>query len=256
MSRRSRQRTLTNRKRRIQHRLREIKWRQQPEPMYKASNIHYDLSDRTRGLDAGGIGAMHRLARHTGLVEEIDRRIQVLKMHLPYHESDHVLGIAYNILCGGTCLQDIELRRNNEVYLNALGAQRIPDPTTAGGFCRRFDNEVSIEALMTAINEPRVRVWQRQSSSFFREAIIDVDGTLAMYRTRIPGQFVDESYTSSRQFRLRSRIGGARRVKRPRRIDEDRRSARRATRSIPLNRVPPTHAASSTACSRTCTGVR
>ena len=43
------------------------------------------------------------------------------------------------MLCGGTCLQDIELRRQDEVYLDALGAQRIPDPTTAGDFCRRFD---------------------------------------------------------------------------------------------------------------------
>ena len=146
--------------------------------MYKASNIHYDLSDRTRGLDTGGIGAMHRLARHTGLIEEIDRRIPVLKAHLPYHESDHVLGIAYNILCGGTCLQDIELRRQNEVYLDALGAQRIPDPTTAGDFCRRFKSEVLIEALMTAINERRIHVWQQQPSSFFGEAMIDADGTL------------------------------------------------------------------------------
>jgi hypothetical protein len=147
--------------------------------MYKASNIHYDLSDRMRGLDTGGIGAMHRLARYTGLIEEIDRRVEVLKMHLPYHESDHVLGIAYNILCGGTCLQDIELRRQNEVYLDALGAQRIPDPTTAGDFCRRFKTEASIEALMTAINERRVHVWQRQPARFLREAMIDADGTMA-----------------------------------------------------------------------------
>ncbi|MGH7165189.1 MAG: IS1380 family transposase [Nitrospiraceae bacterium] len=179
MSRRSRQRKLTNRKRRIQRRLRDRRWREQPEPMYRASNVHYDLSDRTRGLDTGGIGAMHRLARHTGLIEEIDRRVEVLKAHLPYHESDHVLGIAYNILCGGTCLQDIELRRQNEVYLDALGAQRIPDPTTAGDFCRRFKTEASIEALMTAINERRVHVWQRQAAGFFREAMIDADGTMA-----------------------------------------------------------------------------
>jgi hypothetical protein len=147
--------------------------------MYRASNIHYELSDRLRGVDVGGIGAMHRLARHTGLIDEINRRIPVLKAHLPYHESDHVLGIAYNILCGGTCLQDIELRRQNEVYLDALGAQRIPDPTTAGDFCRRFKNAVLIEELMTAINECRVQVWRRQASRFFREAVIDADGTLA-----------------------------------------------------------------------------
>lgn len=179
MSRRSRQRKLTNRKRRIQRRLRERRWREQSKPMYRASNVRYDLSERTRGLDVGGIGAMHRLARHTGLIEEIDRRVKVLKVHLPYHESDHVLGIAYNILCGGTCLEDIELRRQNEVYLDALGAQRIPDPTTAGDFCRRFETEASIETLMTAINERRVPVWRTQPAGFLREALIDADGTMA-----------------------------------------------------------------------------
>ena len=121
---------------------------------------------------------MHQLAQHTGLVAAIDRHVEVLKVHLPYHESDHVLGIAYNVLCGGTCLQDIELRRQNEVYLDALGAQRIPDPTTAGDFCRRF-GVAEIEALQRAINETRVRVWRAQPAAFFDEAVIDADGTLA-----------------------------------------------------------------------------
>ena len=89
-----------------------------------------------------------------------------------------MLGIAYNVLCGGTCLQDIEQRRQDEVYLDALGAQRIPDPTTAGDFCRRFD-EPAIEALQAAINETRVRVWRAQPAAFFDEAVIDADGTLA-----------------------------------------------------------------------------
>lgn len=131
-----------------------------------------------RGLASGGIGAMHQLAQHVGLVEAIDQRVEVLKVHLPYHESDHVLGIAYNVLCGGTCLQDIEQRRQDEVYLDALGAQRVPDPTTAGDFCRRFD-EATIEALQTAINETRVQVWRAQPEAFFEDAFIDADGTLA-----------------------------------------------------------------------------
>lgn len=146
--------------------------------MYRARNIQYEHSDRVRGLASGGIGAMHQLAQHTGLVDAIDRHVQLLKVALPYHESDHVLGIAYNVLCGGTCLQDIELRRQDEVYLDALGAQRIPDPTTAGDFCRRFD-EPAIEALQAAINETRVRVWRAQPAAFFDEAVIDADGTLA-----------------------------------------------------------------------------
>jgi hypothetical protein len=121
---------------------------------------------------------MHLLARRSGLIEALDRRLHLLKIHLPYHESDHVLNMAYNILSGGMRLEDIELWRNDEVYLDALGAQRIPDPTTAGDFCRRFD-ESDIQVLMNTINDTRLRVWQEQPEVFFEEAIIDADGALA-----------------------------------------------------------------------------
>jgi hypothetical protein len=144
--------------------------------MFAASNIHYELSDKTRGLAAGGIGVMHLLARQSGLIEAIDARLHLLKEHKPYHESDHVLNMAYNLLSGGECLEDIELLRNDEVYLDALGAQRIPDPTTAGDFCRRFD-EYDVQLLMRAINAVRLRVWRRQPAAFFEQAIVDGDGT-------------------------------------------------------------------------------
>ena len=172
-----RRQLLRQRKQRIERRLKPRNWDAQAAPMFKASNIHYELSDRDRGLAVGGIGAMHRLARHVGLIEEIDERLALLKVHRPYHESDHVLNIAYNVLCGGQRLEDIELRRNDEVYLDALGAQRIPDPTTEGDFCRRF-SRWDIESLQSAINESRLRVWQRQPREFFDEAVIEADGTL------------------------------------------------------------------------------
>ena len=120
---------------------------------------------------------MQLLVESTGLAESIDERVHVLKRHLPYHESDHVLNIAYNLLAGGTCLEHIELRRNDEVFLDALGVQSIPDPTTAGDFCRRFGEE-DIHALMNAINESRLKVWQQQPAEFFEEALIDADGTI------------------------------------------------------------------------------
>lgn len=167
---------MRNCKRRIGYRLRDIDWEEQPEPMFTASNIHYEVSQKTRALHAGGIGAIHKLARTTGLIDEIDQRLELLKMHLPYHESDHVLNIAFNFLAGGTCLEHLELLRNNEVYLNALGAQRIPDPTTAGDFCRRFDPE-DVESLMAAINETRLGVWKQQPDEFFARATIEGDGT-------------------------------------------------------------------------------
>ena len=117
------------------------------------------------------------VARKSGLIDDIDGRLHLLKRHLPYHESDHVLNIALNILAGGDKLERLELRRNNEVYLNALGAQRNPDPTTAGDFCQRFQGGNVLD-LMDAINEARLRVWKQQPSAFFDEAFIDADGTI------------------------------------------------------------------------------
>jgi hypothetical protein len=146
--------------------------------MLSAANIHYDLAERSRGLAYGGIGAMHLLARESGLIQALDQNLYLLKRHLPYHESDHVLNMAYNLLCHGDCLEDIERLRNDEVYLDALGAQRIPDPTTAGDFCRRFE-AADVETLMETINAVRIRVWQRQPPAFFEEAILDADGTIA-----------------------------------------------------------------------------
>ncbi len=165
-------------KRKIRQRLDRPVTASSPEPVFTASNIHYEVAGKTRAIAPGGIGAISLLVRKLGLAEAIDKRLHLLKYHLPYHESDHVLNFAYNALCNGTCLDDIELRRNDVVFLDALGADRIPDPTTAGDFCRRFD-VAAIEALQTAINETRVRVWRTQPAAFFDEAIIDADGTLA-----------------------------------------------------------------------------
>jgi hypothetical protein len=142
-----------------------------------ASNIHYEIAERSRGISAGGIGTIHALARRFGLIDAIDRRLDLLKIHLPYHESDHVLALAYLPLCGGTCLQDLELLRNDEVLLDALGARRIPDPTTAGDFCRRFSKD-TIETLLDVINDTRLQVWAGQPAAFFEQAILDMDGFL------------------------------------------------------------------------------
>ena len=170
-------RKLANGKRRIERRLDKTVLPDLDRPMFTASNIHYEIADRVRGLAHGGIGAMHVLARRIGLIDAIDQRLHLLKIHLPYHESDHVLNLAYNALCDGTCLQDLELRRNDEVFLNALGARRIPDPTTAGDFCRRFQAE-HVHTLIDIVNDTRKRVWARQAPAFFDQALIDMDGTL------------------------------------------------------------------------------
>ena len=174
-------RSISNRmriaKRRIARRLDKKDNRGCDRPIMTASNIHYEIADRTRATAHGGIGAMHLLVRTLGLDQAINEGLGLLKIHLPYHDSDHVLNIAYNLLAGGTCLEHLELLRNDEAYLDALGARRIPDPTTAGDYCRRFD-PAAIFRLQAIFNAVRLKVWRQQPASFFDEAILEADGTM------------------------------------------------------------------------------
>jgi hypothetical protein len=148
-------------------------------PMMSARNVAYEVSDRVEATAWGGVAAMHQLARTVGLVKALDEKVHVLKVHKPYHESDHILSIALNILAGGTFLEDLELRRQDPSYMNALGAERIPDPTTAGDFTRRFTDEGAVLNLMEAINAVRPGVWETLPAKERRKAVLDTDGTLA-----------------------------------------------------------------------------
>ena len=169
---------LRNRKARIERRLAPRTWTDQEQPMLRGGNLQYEMGERAGAVGCGGLGVIHTLAQRLGLVREIDENLHLLKVHLPYHESDHVLNLAYNILVGGVRLEDIELRRQDENFLNGLGAQRIPDPTTAWDFTRRFRSQ-DILTLQECLNRTRERVWQEQPAGFLAEAFIDVDGSIA-----------------------------------------------------------------------------
>lgn len=171
-------RRLSAEKAKIERRLDEGRRAGGKTPMFAGSNIQYEMGEKTSAIAHGGIGAIQLMVKQTGLVKHINEKLRLFKAHAPYHESDHVLNIAYNALCGGQTLDDIELRRNSRAFLDALGAKSIPDPTTAGDFCRRFELK-DITALTDAINETRLGIWARQSPSFTAStARIDADGSL------------------------------------------------------------------------------
>jgi len=145
-------------------------------PELRASGIAYELAQRTRAIPCGGVGAIMRLVDSVGLPATINERASVLKIARPYRDSDHVVNIALNLLCGGEVLEDIEIRRNDAAFLDALGARAIPDPTTAGDYLRRFD-EAAVWRLMHAINDVRAGVWRR-SGVARGTARIDADGSI------------------------------------------------------------------------------
>jgi hypothetical protein len=170
-------RRIASRKKKIEDQLAEAVVPNFAGPVLAGPSIRYELAERVKGISSGGIGAIQQLVAQIGLAEAINSRVQLLKLHMPYHESDHVLNIAFNMLCGGKVLEDIERRRNDPAFLAALGTQSIPDPTTAADFCRRFSSE-DVWSLMDAINEARLVVWKQHPSLTDETARIDVDGSL------------------------------------------------------------------------------
>lgn len=167
---------LRTRQRRMVKRIDKANWNGQ-SPMLVTPAVRLELADRTQAISAGGIGVVQQLVRQLDLTGSINQQCPIFRFHLPYSEADHVLNIAFNLLVGGSCLEHLELRRNDEAYLDALGAQRIPDPTTAGDFCRRF-SKLDVFAMQEAFHEPRLKVWQQQQDHFFDQAIMEADGTM------------------------------------------------------------------------------
>ncbi len=169
-------------RRQLKARKRRLRRRIGPEgkfqsPMIAPPRARFELAEKQQAVSCGGIAMIMELIKQIGLREQINRAVPLLKLHAPYDEADHVFNIALNLLAGGTCLEHLEIRRNDEAYLDALGAVRIPDPTTAGDFCRRFD-EFKLLQLMQAINRSRQTVWKQQGEEFLKQATIEADGSM------------------------------------------------------------------------------
>ena len=126
--------------------------------MLSGSTMHYNIDGRHSEIFCGGIEIIYQLVQKMGLPVEINSRLELLKRHLSYHELDHILNIAYNILFVGICLEDIVLRWNDEAYLNVFGAKIIPDPTTTGD-CLRYSDQKGVILLMDIVNDIWRRVW-------------------------------------------------------------------------------------------------
>jgi DDE family transposase len=146
--------------------------------MLASQKISYEIGGNVEATSFGGLFAMHRLVTRLGLVTAIDANLELLKIHLPYHESDHVLTLAYSVLTGGTRLEDVDRLRTDVPLMNGLGAALLPDPTTTGDFLRRF-TEADLLTLMDAINSVRSRLWAGRGADLLGEVVfLDADGTI------------------------------------------------------------------------------
>jgi hypothetical protein len=146
-------------------------------PAYRNRRVRLEPEERGQVTPYAGLALAYKLSQGLDLPRAIDRELTLLKLHLPYHESDHVLTHTFNIFAGGECIEDGSMLQNSGAFQNLVGSPRIPDPTTAGDFLRRFRSH-DLDVLEQVIDEVRSRVWKLLPRAKRRRATVDLDSSL------------------------------------------------------------------------------
>lgn len=144
--------------------------------------LHLESDPRGEITHYGGLVLAQQFVRRFGVAKRLDEALALFKRHAPYHESDHVLALAYTLYVDGTCLEDQAALQGSEAVRRLVGACRIPDPTTAGDFLRRFRVAQDVERLAGVTDEVQEAVWSKLPRHVRRRrkkqelALVDLDG--------------------------------------------------------------------------------
>ncbi len=85
-----------------------------------------------------GLSLFYAMAESLEIPAILDECVHVKQRERGYPESEHILALSANAFMGGDYLEDLEAFREDVAIRKAIGRRDIPDPTTAGDFCRRF----------------------------------------------------------------------------------------------------------------------
>jgi hypothetical protein len=144
--------------------------------------LHLEAEGRGETTHYGGLVLAQQFVRRFGVAQCLDQHLRLFKRHAPYCESDHVLALTYTLYADGTCLEDQGALQASEAVRRLVGACRIPDPTTAGDFLRRFKTAAEVEQLSAAIDEVQEQAWSKLPRRVRRRraqhelALVDLDG--------------------------------------------------------------------------------
>ncbi|MCB0330899.1 MAG: IS1380 family transposase [Bdellovibrionales bacterium] len=117
-------------------------------------------AEKSDGTPYGGLSLAQSLSRVLRIPSRIDSGMSVLHSYRPYRDSDHILTHVYNLFIGGSAIEDIGYLQGSEAVCRMLGTKRIPDPTTAGDFLRRFGHQ-ELRDFQHVIDEIHLEVWRR-----------------------------------------------------------------------------------------------
>lgn len=147
------------------------------QPVFGNRQVRIEIQERGEITPYGGLSLAHDLAMRLGIDRDLNDSLLLLRLHFPYFESDHILTHVYNQYVGGTCIEDIAHLQHSDAIKHLTGACRIPDPTTAGDFLRRF-NPSNLRAFQQVIDRAREKVWRQMPNARKGVATIDMDSTI------------------------------------------------------------------------------
>ena len=159
------------------HQDQPLLWPDRVGPVFANRQVRVRVQQRGKITPYGGVSLAHDLAMRLQLDRDINRSIRLLKINVPYCESDHILTHVYNQYVGGHCIEDIANLQHSDAIKHLLGACRIPDPTTAGDFLRRF-GEYHLQAFQAVIDRAREKVWRKMPRSRRKVGTVDLDSTI------------------------------------------------------------------------------
>ncbi len=160
----------------------ELPWPETKGRVMRHPLLHLESDPRSEMTHYGGLVLAQQFVRQFRVAQRLDGALRLFKRHAPYHESDHVLALAYTLYADGTCLEDQAVLQGSEAVRRLLGACRIADPTTAGDFLRRFKIAQDVERLSGVIDEIQEAVWSKLARKARRSrkkhdfALVDLDG--------------------------------------------------------------------------------
>ena len=172
----------------------ELPWPETEGRVMRHPLLHLESDPRGEITHYGGLVLAQQFVRRFCVAQRLDGALRLFKRHAPYHESDHVLALAYTLYADGRCLEDQVVLQGSEAVRRLVGACRIPDPTTAGDFLRRFKTAQDVESLSGVIEDIEEAVWSKLSRKVRarrkkREfALVDLDGHVkALYGVQKEG---------------------------------------------------------------------
>lgn len=160
----------------------ELPWPETEGRVMRHPLLHLESDPRGEMTHYGGLVLAQQFVRRFRVAKRLDSALRLFKRHAPYHESDHVLALAYTLYADGTCLEDQSALQGSEAVRRLVGACRIPDPTTAGDFLRRFRTVHDVEQLSGVIDEVQEAVWSKLARRVRRRrkkeefVLVDLDG--------------------------------------------------------------------------------